>query len=281
MLFVEGLFHLLSALQKAYVLREFICALRHARKRGKDKIIYFSGICLPRNGYRGRKAERFNYIFVQGFDLFVVAVEKLQKACLRPRSTLYAAHDKSVDDVRKVLHIQQKILEPQSSPLSDGDKLRGLQVGEPESGRFFVFFRKISEPRHDRRYFVAHHRERFAVYDDVGVVGDVAAGSAEVYDRRRLRTRDAVGINVRHDVVSDESFALGGKLEVYVVEVRFEFLYLLVRDIEPQSLLPLGEFQPKPAEEPYPVRFRERGAHFARGVTSYKRIIVYAVIGVH
>ena len=143
LLFVKRFFHFLFALQQAYVLSEFISALSKSRKRRKDEIIYLSGVCLPRNGYRRPEPERLDHIFVERLDLIVVAVEQRKETRLSARSAFDAAHYHIRHGMRNVFVVEQKILEPQRSALAHGNKLRRLKVRKSECGRFTVFNSEI------------------------------------------------------------------------------------------------------------------------------------------
>ena len=73
-------------------------------------------------------------------------------------------------------------------------------------------------------------RERLAHQDQVGVVGDVAGGGAEVDDVAGGRGGVAEGVDVGHHVVAELALVLVGAGEVDVVEVGAQLLELLGAD---------------------------------------------------
>jgi len=67
-------------------------------------------------------------------------------------------------------------------------------------------------------------------------------------DPRSLRAGVAERADVRHNIVAQPVFILGGAVKIDIVEMRAHFRKLLVRDGQPQLLLALGEREPETAE---------------------------------
>ena len=63
---------------------------------------------------------------------------------------------------------------------------------------------------------------------------------------RRRRDRFAVGVNVRHDIMADFLFPLGGALVVDIRDVRFQSGHLFRRDGQAQVMLRPGQGHPQP-----------------------------------
>ena len=67
-------------------------------------------------------------------------------------------------------------------------------------------------------------------------------------DARGLRAGVAERADVRHHVMAQPVFILGGAVKIDIVEMRTHFLKLLVGNGQTQLLLALGEREPETAE---------------------------------
>jgi hypothetical protein len=105
----------------------------------------------------------------------------------------------------------------------------------------------------------------------VGVVGDVATGSAQVDDRGRLRGRVAERADVRHHIVTQLLLVTGRLLEVDVVEVTGHLVDLALFDVQAELLLGLGQFQPEPPPRAELLLGTEQLRHLGRGVSLDQR----------
>ena len=120
-------------------------------------------------------------------------------------------------------------------------------MGEGEAGHVLIFNGKFREDIEQIDKLLADEQHRLAHDNNIGVVADIAGGRAEVDYRLGVRALHAVGVNMGHNIVTNFFFAGGGDIIVYVVLVRFEFGYLLVRYVEPELLFALCESYPEPA----------------------------------
>ena len=73
-----------------------------------------------------------------------------------------------------------------------------------------------------------------AVNDNVRIVGDIAAGSAQMDDTRCLRRDLAVGIDMGHHIVAHFFFPGRGAFVVDIGDVRLQLGHLLCRNRQAQ-----------------------------------------------
>ena len=83
--------------------------------------------------------------------------------------------------------------------------------------------------------------------DQVGVVGHVATGRAQVDDRPRRRGGVAEGMDVGHHVVPEPALVGARRLEVDVVDLRAQLGDLRLGDLQAELALRLGQRDPEPS----------------------------------
>ena len=110
--------------------------------------------------------------------------------------------------------------------------------------RRLVFKSKVFKSSHYRDKFFAYDFQSLSYHYYFCIIGDVAAGCAEVNNRRRGFRLHAERVNVRHNIVTNLVFALFGNVVIDVVGILFHFGDLLVGDVEPQFFLALGKRNP-------------------------------------
>ena len=208
----------------------------------------------------------------------MVAVEEFEEARLGAGGSLDAAERDALDLLFDPLEVEQKVLEIETEPLADGGELRRLEVGEAEGGQRLVGVAEGGELAHQPEQFAADDLQSFAHLDELGVVGDEAAGGAEVDDRHRFRTKLAEDVNVAHDVVAQFALFGGDLVEVDVVEVLFHCGDLGVGDGQPELLLALREHEPEPPPGGvFELRAPEI-AHLLACVTVGQRILIDVIV---
>ena len=208
----------------------------------------------------------------------MVAVEEFEEARLGAGGSLDAAERDALDLLFDPLEVEQEVLEIETEPLADGGELRRLEVGEAEGGQRLVGVAKGGELAHQPEQFAADDFQSFAHLDELGVVGDEAAGGAEVDDRHRFRTELAEDVNVAHDVVAQFALFGGDLVEVDVVEVLFHCGDLGVGDGQPELLLALREHEPEPPPSGvFELRTPEI-AHLLACVTVGQRILIDVIV---
>ena len=174
------------------------------------------------------------------FDLLLVALEELHEAGLRSGRSFDAAEPEFVYGELDVFKIELQVLEPKRGALADGRELRGLQVREAQSRHLAVLVREGGQGFHDVHQMVGNEFQGIPVDDEVGVVGDVAAGGAEMDYAGRALSLVAVGLDVSHDVVAHFSFVFFRDVEIDVGRVFLQFLNLLFSYGESQFAFLVG-----------------------------------------
>src|SRR5262249_55682355 len=129
---------------------------------------------------------------------------------------------------------------------------------------------------------IAQPSHSLAHQDQVGIVGDVAAGGAEVDYFAGVGTDFAIGVDVGHDVVTAAALVLGGPREVDVVDVGAQLFDLgaanawcnAVVGEHAQLVLRLGQCYPEPAPggklSLRPPQFR----HLSASVAAHQGVVV-------
>ncbi len=127
------------------------------------------------------------------------------------------------EDEVQLLQVGQEVLHPEGGPLAHRHQLGGLIVGVAQGGGGLVLVSaKAGEVGQHRQQLAPQILEALPVDDQVGVVGDIAAGGAQVNDARGGGSGLAVGIDVGHDVMADFFFPLGGGFVVDVGDVGLQ-----------------------------------------------------------
>ncbi len=180
----------------------------------------------------------------------MVAVKQLQKACLRAGGSLGAEKLCLGELIFHILQVHQQLLQPKGGALADGGGLCRLKMCEGQCGQRLVFIRELCKIADDRDQLVAHQTQTLGHDDDVGVVADIAGGSAEVNDALCVRALHAVGVDMAHHIMAHQLFALGGDLVVDVVGVRLQLVDLRLRDGETEFHFRFGKGDPELAPGP-------------------------------
>ena len=118
-------------------------------------------------------------------------------------------------------------------------------MGVAQSRGRLVRFRKTGKVGDDLQQLSPEVFQAVPVENDVGVIGDIAAGGAQMDDTGGGGRGLAVGIHVGHHVVADFLFPCRGTGKVDVRDVGFQLLDLLFGDRQPQRMLGLGKRNPE------------------------------------
>ena len=172
--------------------------------------------------------------------------------------------------------IEHEIVGPQAATFADGGWLGGLEMGEAEAGQGTMLGGKPSHRIDRRGETPCDQLEGVSNENDVGVVGDEAAGCAEVDDRFRLGALFGVGFNVCHDVVPTHALFFFCDVEVEVLFKPPHLVELRIRDRQAKLLFSLRQGDPQPAPglktSIRPPKFR----HLPRRIPLDQRILVRA-----
>ena len=172
-------------LQKPDIVGHAVGALSHGAETVQHPAVHLPGIGLAADGEALRKAEFSGNAAVHLVDLLLVAVKQLHKAGLGAGGAPAAQEFHSRQQVIQLLQIGQEVLHPQRGPLAHRDGLGGLIVGVAQRGDGGILLSKGRQIGQHRQQLTTQVFQAVPVQNQVGVVGDVAAGSAQMEDTRR------------------------------------------------------------------------------------------------
>ena len=164
--------------------------------------VELAGVGLTRDRKHPREAHLQRHPGIELAHLLVVAVEQLEKARLRSGGPLDPSELQRLEPVQQLLRVEQKLLHPQGDALADGGELRRLEVGVSEAGHGPLATRQLGERHQHRREAAQQQLQALPHQHQIGVVGDVGAGRAEVEERPRGGRLLAEVMDVGHDVVA-------------------------------------------------------------------------------
>ena len=274
---LERLLYFLQVLQQTQVGCELGSGFCDTGQRCKGLRVDLAGVGLTGDRNHACKAEIVGNALLQLLNLALVAVKQLHEGRLRAGRALAAEHAQVFDAVFYLIQIHQQLVHPQGSALADGGQLCGLEVGEAEGRLGLVRICELRQLVQYGRQLFANQQQTLADLDDVGIVADIRAGSAEVDNAGRLGSRLAEGVNVRHNVMAYLLLALTGHIVVDVGQVRGHLVHLLLRDRQTERPLRLSQRQPQPTPGGE-LHIRGEGVeHLLGSVARRKRAFVHVV----
>ena len=135
-----------------------------------------------------------------------------------------------------------------------------------ERRHVLVLLGERCEPVNEVDELPPEDQERVAIDYQVRIIGDVAACRAEVDDLRRIGALLCVGVDVRHDIVTELLLELARVLEIDVVLVRAQFSNLLFGDgFKAEFMFRLRERDPDSAPGAELFQLREILQHLPAG----------------
>src|SRR3989338_4267920 len=112
--------------EKADIGRHLVGACRKGFKRIEEVQIQLAGIGLSRKMENACKAKCFGDRFLEFFDFVPIAFKKREERALGPRRPFYPEEGQLEQEPLPFFGIEEKIVEPESGPLSNGGRLRAL-----------------------------------------------------------------------------------------------------------------------------------------------------------
>ena len=232
-------------LQQPNVVCHAVAALGDGRQAVQDAAVQLPGIGLAADVEALTKAKVRADAAVHLVDFCRIPVKQLQEAGFRASGSPAAQKFHGFHDKIQLYQIADEVLHPQRCPLAHRDQLGGLIMGVAQSGSRLERFRETGKVGDDLQQLSPEVFQAVPVENDVGVIGDVAAGRAQMDDTGGGGRGLAVGIHVRHHVVTDFLFPRRGTGEVDVRDVGFQLLDLLFGDRQSQRMLGLGKRNPE------------------------------------
>ncbi len=201
----------------------------------------------PETGVRLIELERLGDLAVQRLDLGVIPLEQREKARLGAGRPLDAQEFQLPQPVLDFLEVKDQLMAPERRALAHRDQLRGLEVGVAEAGQVLPASGEVGQGVDRADDPVADQSERLSDQDQVGVVGDVATGRAQVEDRPGRRRGVAKSVDVGHHVMTQTPLVARGSLEVDRIDLGAQFADLGFGDVQAQVALGLGQRDPEPS----------------------------------
>ena len=276
---LEGLLDLPVMLQEAQILGHAVQALADGTQAGKNPAVELPWIGLAADVKEPREAEAVPQAPVQLLDLFPVALKELQEAGLAPRGAPAAQEGNMGQDEIQLLQIRRQILQPEGGALSDGDRLGRLIMGVAEGGEGLVFVCEGGQIRHDAQQLPAEIPQGVPIEDQIRVIGHVAAGGPQMNDAGGFRRRQAVGVDVGHNVMADFLFPGRGGVKIDVVNFPLQGRHLALRHGQPQLAFRPGQLRPQAAPGPDAGAGGEERKHIGGGVAGGKGRFIAVVHG--
>ena len=274
---LKRLLDFLQVLQQTQVGCKLGSGLGNASQRSQRLRVNLAGVGLAGDRNHACKAEIVGNALLEFLNLALIAVKQLHEGRLRAGRALAAEHTQVFDAVLDFAEVHQQLIHPQGSALADRGQLRRLEVGEAEGRLGLVRVRELRQLVQYGRQLFANQQQTLADLDDVGVVADIRAGSAEVDNASRLGSRLAEGVNVRHNVMAYLLLALTSHIVVDVGQVRGHLVHLLLRDRQTERHLRLSQRQPQPTPGGE-LHIRGEGVeHLLGSVARGKRAFVHVV----
>ena len=143
-------------------------------------------------------------------------------------------------------------------------------MGIPEGGERLPAVGKTGQRPEQRGQPPAQQEEGLAVQYQIAVVGDIAAGSAEVQDARGGGSGLAVSIDMGHDVVADLFLALLGAGKINIGQMRLQVIDLSVSNGETERMLGTGKLEPEPAPGLDSLLHGKERCHLLRCIAGHK-----------
>ena len=277
----ERFFDLLHAGQEAHVGGHLRSGLGDAGKDAQHEIVDLAGVGLARKEDHLVEAHGLGHAPFQLPAFGVVAVEEFEETRLCARRPLDAAEGELFYLALHPFEVEDEVLQIKGEALAHGSELGGLEVGEAQRGLSLPGVAEFGQLADEQKELAADDLQALTLLDELRVVGDVAAGGAQMDDGGGLGAELAQGPDVAHDVVPELLFDLGHPLEVDVFEVGPEFGDLGVGDGQSEGLLVLGQGQPQPPPGGVFVLRRPDAAHFLARIASGQRIVIGVVFAVH
>ena len=253
-------------LQKPNVVCHAVAALGDGRQAVQNTAVKLSGVGLAADVEALGEAKVRADAAVHLVDFCRIPVKQLQETRFRAGGSPAAQKFHGFHDKIQLDQIADEILHPQRCPLAHRDQLGGLIMGVAQRGRGLVRFRETGKVGDDLQQLSPEVFQAVPVENDVGVIGNIAAGSAQMDDAGGGGRSLAVGIHMSHHVVANFFFPGSGTGKVNVRDVGFQLLDLLFGDRQPQRMLGLGKRNPELPPGLNPLLLGKQVQHIVGGI---------------
>src|SRR5690606_37878285 len=193
---------------------------------------------------------------------------------------LDAAEWQPFNDAQHLVEVERKVLRPQAGALPNRYRLSNLEVGIAKAWLRAPLLGELREVCHDRREPAHEQAERLTIDDQVGVVGNEAAGGAEMDDRLGSLGEFSVVVNMRHHVMAQLLLQVGNPIPIEGVAMRTQFVDLLLRYRKAEPMLGIREADPQVAPRRVARAWREQASHVLARI-SFDEWVIEAVAAFH
>jgi hypothetical protein len=207
----------------------------------------------------------------------MIAVAELEKARLGSRGAFGATGHQGVQAVFNFSQIKRQIIVPQARTFADRRGLCRLHVSVAQAGQISMVLGEIRQSSDDLNKSPPDQFHGIPQENQVRVVGDETTGRAQVNDCFGRRAGIPVGVDVRHDVMSQGAFVFRGLGEVDVVHILAQFFDLGVGNRESDLLFGFRQRHPQPTPSAELALTTPQVTHFTGGVSADERILVLIV----
>ena len=131
--------------------------------------------------------------------------------------------------------------------------------------------RKVRKIRKHGQQFAVQKAQRVAVEHKIGVIRNIAARRTQMKNPRSGGRSLAIGIDMRHDIVTYLALTLRSKVKIDVGNVRLQLVHLLCANRQPQLVLRTRKLRPEPAPDLNARPLRKEREHIIRGIARGQR----------
>ena len=177
MIRLERLIDLLAMGQQAQIGAELVCGLPQAGQGIENLAIDFARVGLAGDGVDRVEAHLAGDQLIQAADALVIAAEEGEKTGLRAGRALDAAEAQRFQTMLEFVQIENEIVAPQTGAFADGRELGRLKMRETERGQIAPARGEAGQRVDDADEPIAQQPQTLAHQDQIGIVGDIAAGA--------------------------------------------------------------------------------------------------------
>ena len=147
-------------------------------------------------------------------------------------------------------------------------------MGISETGKVFILIGKFSQIVQDVDNLSSDDLQCVPHDDDIGIVADIAGGSAQMDDALCIGALEAVSVDMAHYIMPDEFFSRFGFFVVDVIFMRNQLVDLLLGNRQAELMFSLGQCNPQKTPGLEFFILREKVLHFLGRITRAKGAFV-------
>ena len=161
-------------------------------------------------------------------------------------------------------------MQPKRSALAHRGRLRRLKMGKGQRGQILIFFSKIRQPLNHIQQLAMQQAQSVAHDDNVRIIANITAGSAQMNNAFGGRAAIAIGMNMRHHVMTQLFLISRRRRIINILGVSAQFRQLRIGYRQAKFLLGFRQHNPEPPPGAELVVRREDKLHLLAGITAGK-----------